>query len=173
MTAKNEKFDISDVKKIPFEKLESLINEAKNFLRKDKVWKDICKEYDQDVDIIDLIPTMFDDLDVSAKTDHGVVRLNYNLLCDGDFFKDYSYLIHEYSHFFQQCFGDKPTKSSDNGEYLKNPYEQEGFQNQVEYISDHFGDNEAEEYVEKLLDHHDVDDKKEKEKLEDVLMEKI
>ena len=170
---KKEKISLEKMKKLPYKALNRMINKAKEFLKKDKTMQDIFKEYGSDVDIIDYIPTYFDDLDVSAKTDHGIVILNYKLLCDGDFFKDYSYLIHEYTHWAQQCLGEKPTKSSDNGSYLHNPYEQEGFQNQVEYISNHFGKDEAEKYVEHLLNYHDVDKKKEKDKLEAIFLEKV
>ncbi|MEI8274189.1 MAG: hypothetical protein WCG08_16370, partial [Paludibacter sp.] len=168
-----QKIDIKTIKQIPPQSLLRLINKAKKTIKNDKVWIELCQKYGEDPEIIDLIPTMFGDLDVSARTDHGIIILNYKLLCDGDFEKDYSYLIHEYSHFFQQCYGDKPTKGSDDGEYLKNPVEQEGFQNQVEYIANHEGEDEAEKYVENLLDHHEVNDKKDKEELADVLLEKI
>jgi ABC-type uncharacterized transport system ATPase subunit len=69
-------------------------------------------------------------------------------------------------------FNDKPTKSSDNGDYLSNKYEQEAFQDQIEYIAEHEGEDKAEQYVDDLLEYHEVDGKKEKE-LEDVLMEKV
>jgi hypothetical protein len=169
---KHEKIPLEKVKKIHPEQLLKIINKAKEYLKNNETMQNIAKEYGCDVSIIDLFPTMFGDIDVSAKTDHGVVILNYKLLCDGDFFKDYSYLIHEYTHTFQQCFGDKPTKGADEGDYLKNPYEEEGFQNQIEYIADEFGEDHAEDYVDKLLDHHDKGGK-EKEKLEEKLMAKV
>lgn len=150
-----------------------LINKAKNFLKKDKVWKELCSKYNEDVDIIDYIPTKFGNLNVSANTDHGIVTLNYKLLCDGDFYKDYSYLIHEYAHWFAQCYSTKPTKSSTKEDYLQNKHEQDAFKNQVEYIAEHFGKGEAEDYVDNLLEYHEVDDKEEKEDLEDVLLEKV
>ena len=53
---------------------------------------------------------------------------------------------------------------------MANEFEQEGFQNQTEYISDTQGDEEAEEYVEDLLDHHDIEGKKEREKRKDQLL---
>ena len=170
---KKEKLSLSEVKKIPKLKLLNMIQKAKDHLKKDDVWKRICKENKESVDIIDLIPTMFGDLDVSAKTERGVVIINYKLLCDGDFYKDYSYLIHEYTHWFQQCYGDKPTQSSNAGDYLDNPYEIEGFSNQVNYIADNFGEDEAEEYVDDLLDYHDVDSKKEKKEKKETLMSKV
>ena len=116
---------------------------------------------------------MFGNLDVSAKTEKGVIILSYKLLTDGDFFKDYSYLVHEGRHFLDQCFGEKATQSSDDGEYLHNPYEQEAFSDQIKYIDEQFGENEAEKYVDNLLEHHEVDDKKEKKELEEVLLSKV
>jgi len=162
---KDKKISIKEAKKIPVTVLMGMIRRAKNYLKKDEVWQKLCKENDVAPEIIDLIPTKFGTLDVSAKTDHGVVILSYKLLCDGDFFKDYGYLIHEYSHWFQQCFGDKPTQGSDEGDYLDNPSEQEGFANQVEYIANHEGDDKAEEYVDDLLEYHDADDKGDKKEI--------
>lgn len=163
---------IEKARKIPPKVLLKLINRAKKFLKKNQVVIDMCKEYDLDVDIIDLIPVKFGDLDVSARTDHGVITLNYKLLCDGDFFNDYHYLVHEQKHFFQQCFGDKPTQGADDGNYLDNPYEVDSFQRQVEYIDDMLGEEEAENYIEHLLDHHDVKGKEKEDKKEE-LMEKV
>ena len=73
----------------------------------------------------------------------------------------------------QQCTGTHPTQGADEGEYLDNSYEREGFQYQVEFIDDHFGKEEAEDYVENLLDHHDIKDDDKKDELKDVLMERI
>jgi hypothetical protein len=162
----SKKFTIEEVKKIPPAQLMKLINIAKEELKQNSIMQEIFEEYDEDVSIIDFIPTMFADLDVSAKTDHGIIFLNYKLLTDGDFKKDYSYLIHEYTHWAQQCLGDKPTKSSDDGEYLNNPAEQEGFQNQIEYIADEHGEKEADKYLNHLLDHHDIKSKERTEKKE-------
>lgn len=125
-------------------------------------------EYDLDVSEIDMIPTCFADLDVSARTDHGIVYLNYTLLCDGDFFKDYSYLVHEYSHVAQQTTGNKATKGADDGIYLDNPHEIEGFQNQIEWIAETFGDNDADKYVDKMLNHHEMKGKKKEEKKQEL-----
>lgn len=170
---KEEKIPLSDVKKLPFKSLMRFINKGKAFIKKDKVMIKTFKEYGVDINEIDFIPTYFKDLDVSAKTDHGIVYLNYKLLTDGDFFKDFSYLIHEYTHWLQQTTGNKPTQSSDDGSYLDNPAEQEGFQNQIDFISDHFGDEEANDYVDNLLDHHDITSKDEKDDKKEILMSKV
>jgi hypothetical protein len=175
MAAKKEKKKLSlkEVKKIPPHLLLRLINKAKSNLKNDPTMIDICKKYNQPIEIIDLIPTYFANIDTSARTNHGIVILNYKLLCDGDFHEDYGYLIHEYTHYFQQTCNEKPTKSSDDGEYLDNPYEIEGFQNQTLYIAQHQGEDKAEEYIENLLDHHDIDSNPKREKKEEQLMAKV
>lgn len=147
-----------------------MIKKMREYLKKNEVVQKMFKEYDVDIEEIDYIPMMFGNLEVSAKTDHGIIIYNYRLLTDGDFFKDFSYGVHEMTHWLQQTTGSKATRSSDDGSYLDNPYEQEGFQNQVEYISDQFGDGEAEKYVDDLLKHHEIDDKKEKEEKKEIFM---
>lgn len=168
----SDKISLSKIKKIPVKMLKRMIDKARKHIKKDKIWEELCKEYDQDIDIIDVIPIYFGDIDVSATTNHGIITLNYSLLCDGDFLKDYSYIIHEATHYLQQTCGKKATESSDNDNYLNNENEQEGFQNQVEYIAKHQGDDKAEKYVDDLLDHHDVEEK-EKPKMEKVFLDKI
>lgn len=169
---KSQKISLKEIKQLPPHALLRMINKAKKYLKKDQVWQDLCKENKVEVDIIDLIPTKFGNLDVNAKTDHGIIILNYKLLCDGNLHDDYSYLIHEYTHWFQQCLGDEPTQSADDGDYLSNKFEQEGFSNQVEYIANHEGKEEAEEYVDNLLDYHEVTDDK-KDELQAVFLEKV
>ena len=127
-------------------------------------------EYDVDIEEIDLIPMRFGTIDVSAKTDHGIIIFNYKLLCDGFFLKDYSYGVHECLHYLQQTTGDKPTQSADDGEYLDNPFEEEAFTKQVAYIANQFGKNDAEDYVDDLLDHHEIDNEKEFKEKKEVLM---
>ena len=149
-----------------------MLKKMREFLKTDEVTQKMFKEYGIDIGEIDLIPMMFGNIDVSAKTDHGIIIFNYRLLTDGDFFKDFSYGVHEITHWLQQTAGDKPTQSADDGDYLQNKYEQEGFKNQVEYISNQFGKDEAENYVDDLLEHHDKDGK-EGHTLKDILMEKV
>jgi len=176
MVANNKdkkKISLKEVKKIPSYLLLRLINKAKSNLKNDPTMIAACKKYNQSIDIIDLIPTYFGNIDTSARTNHGVVILNYKLLCDGDFHKDYGYLIHEYTHYLQQTCNKRPTKSSDDGEYLDNPYEIEGFQNQTLYIAEHQGEDKAEEYVEDLLDHHDINSNPKRVHKEEELLAKI
>jgi hypothetical protein len=169
---KDTKMSMSQAKKLPYATLNRMIKKMRKFLKEDDTVKKMFKDYDVDIEEIDFIPIRFGNLDVSAKTDHGVIILNYKLLTDGDFFKDFSYGVHEITHWLQQTTGTKPTQSSDEGSYLDNPYEEEGFQNQVSYISDNFGEDEAEKYVDELLEYHEFEGKKEKDKKE-VLMSKV
>jgi len=170
---KEEKIPLSQVKKLPYKSLNRMIKKMREYLKQNEVVRKMFKDYDVDISEIDFIPMMFGNLDVSAKTDHGVIIFNYRLLCDGDFFKDFSYGVHEMTHWLQQTTGTKATRSSDDGSYLDNPYEQEGFQNQVEYIADQFGEDEAEQYVDDLLEHHEVEDKKEVKDKKETLMAKV
>jgi hypothetical protein len=172
-TSKNEKLPLSAVKKLPYKSLNRMIQKMREYLKNNDIVKKMFKEYDVDIAEIDFIPMMFGDLEVSATTNHGVIIYNYKLLMDGDFFKDFSYGTHEINHYLQQTTGKKATKSSDDGDYLHNEFEQEAFSNQVGYIDDQFGKEEDKKYVDELLEHHEVDNKKEKDELESILLEKI
>lgn len=152
----------------PSELLE-LLDSVKAKIKKSDVIIDMCKEYDVDVDYIDLIPMYFDDFDVSGRTNHGIIYFNYKLLERTEDLPMYA--VHEIKHNFQQCFSDGPTKGANDGEYLDNKFEQEGFQAQTEYISDTKGDEAAEKYIDKVLDHHDIDKKKERDKRKKQLLQ--
>jgi hypothetical protein len=168
-----KKIPIEKVKKMSPKTLLKLINRMKAYLKKHPIVIDMFKEYDVPIEELDLIPMKFGELDVSARTDHGIITFSYKLLCDGNFFKDYMYAVHEITHYLQQTTGDKPTQGAEDGDYLENPFEQEGFQRQIEYVDDMFGENEADNYVEHLLDHHDVKDSDDREDKKDTLMELV
>lgn len=153
------KVSIEQIKQIPHSKLLKAIDRAKKRIKENKVVQDMFKEFEVDLDELDDVPIAFADLEVSARTEHGIIYLNYNLLADGDFDKDDHYLVHELTHYLQQTTGSKPTKGSTDDDYLDNKFEQEGFQNQTEYLSDTRGDEVAEAYTDKVLDHHEVPEK--------------
>jgi hypothetical protein len=98
--------------------------------------------------------------------------LNWRLLCEEDFTRLCSYILHESTHWIQQCFSDHATQSADDGDYLHNPYEVGAFQNQIEYISENEGEKEADDYVDNLLEHHEKDGS-EADELKAVLLEKV
>lgn len=163
---------IEQVRKMSPKVLLSIIEKAKKYLKTNEIFKKMCKDFDVDINVIDIIPMKFGDIDVSARTANGIITFNYKLLCDGDFIKDYQYACHECAHYFQQCYGDKPTQGADDGNYLDNDAEQEGFQYQLEYIENQNGSQEAEKYVDHLLKHHEINDPEEKKEKKKILLEK-
>jgi len=147
-----------------------IIQRMKNQLKNHHVVKRMFQEWDADIELLDLMPMAFADLEVSARTDHGIIYFNSNLLKDG-FDNDDHYMVHELTHGLQQCFGDHPTTGgSDGDDYVSNKYEVEGFQNQTEYLSDEYNDTTAERYVERVLDHHKLHGTKRKHR-KDVLLQ--
>jgi hypothetical protein len=148
-----------------------LIQSAKNQLKKDRTFRETCKEYQVSPEIIDLIPVRFGELDVSAKTEKGIVTLNKKLL-DGKLSNILQYLLHEATHFLQQSF-EGPTQGASDGEYLENPVELEAFQNQISFLDDHHGPEKAVKYVDHLLDHHEIDNPDERAEKKQELLEKI
>lgn len=167
-----KKYTIEEIKKISPKVLLKIIQKAKNAIKKNKIFKDMCKECNVNPEIIDIIPMKFGDIKVSANTSHGIITLNYKLLCDGDFLKDHMYIIHECKHYLDQCYGDGPTVGANDGDYLHNEDEQSAFQKQIEYIDDQFGEDKAEEYTDHLLDYHEKDGK-ERKNLKEKLMKEI
>jgi hypothetical protein len=146
------------------------INNLKDKIRDHKVINKLLDEWGIDKSVIDLIPIAFKDLEVSGRTDHGIIYLNYDVLDKDEDIDNDHYLVHEITHYFQQCYGDKPTKPAEKGKYLDDENEQESFQNQTEYIADEYGEDEARKYVEKVLDTHNIDDEKEREEKTDLLL---
>lgn len=166
------KLSIEEAKNIKPADLLKIIDKAKKYLKKNDTFKEMCKEFDLPVDIIDVIPVKFGDLDVSARTAKGIITLNYKLLTTGNFEDNYHYLLHESQHILDQCFGDTSTKGANEGDYLKNPDEQSAFKKQIKFIDEEHGEEEAENYVEHLLDHHDKDGK-DRNNLKETLMEEV
>lgn len=159
---------MSNLTKLQHKHLLPLINKAKDYIKSTETMKSLFDDNKLDVDYIDFIPVRFDDIDTSAKTEGGIIFLSYKLLEDKDFYKDYSYLAHEITHFIQQCFSSKATESGDE-HYLDNEYEIEGFQKQVEYLEEEFGKEEAEKYTDGLLEYHDYKENKREKKKKELL----
>lgn len=159
-------------KGLPHKELEPKLKKIKNKVFKHKVVQDMIKKYDIDKAELDLVPICFAKLPVSARTDHGVIYINVDLADDGKISDDDHYIAHELTHFCQQTTGNKPTPGSTSDNYLDNPVEQEGFRNQTKYIADTKGEEEAEDYIEQVLDHHehDVADAKKREDRRDKLL---
>lgn len=164
---------IEQIKEIPHKDLLKVIDKVRARIKKHPIVEKMFKDYGVDIDELDLVPMCFSDLEVSARTDHAIIYFNYKLLADNDFEMDDHYMIHELVHYLQQTTGDRPTKGADDGVYLDNEYEVEGFQNQTEYLAETRSKDEAESYVNQVLDHHDVNNKKEREKRKRELMKLV
>jgi hypothetical protein len=156
--------------KLTHKELLNYINDLKNKIKDHEVMENLLDEWGVDKNVIDLIPIAFKDLEVSGRTDHGIIYLNYDVLDRDEDIDNDHYLVHEITHYFQQCYGDKAVKPAEKGKYLDDENEQESFQNQTEYIADEYGEDEARKYVEKVLDTHNIDDQKERSEKTDLLL---
>ncbi len=144
-----------------------LIEKYKEEIVESDTWKTVCKNHKVEPEVIFTIPTCFTKLDVSARTENGIVYLNFRLLKTPKDIKHY--MNHEYTHHLQQCFGDGPTEGSNDANYLDNPAEQESFKNQTAYIEETEGDREAEQYINKVLDHHNISPEEKPERKKELL----
>lgn len=141
------------------EKLKADLKNEEEYLEK-------CKEYGKDTNFVDSVNITFEPLDVSAKTTNGHIQLNEKLL-DAPWKDKMRYAIHELTHCFQQEAGlvDGKTKKRD---YLDDPNEQEAFEAQISYMKEHESEREVQEYIENLLDHHNIKGKEREEKKEEL-----
>lgn len=139
------------------EEINKILSEDKEFLKKEPVVLKVLNEYGFDTDIIDGIPMMFsDDLDVSAKTINSNIELNVSLLDEPTVIRR-RYEVHELVHALQHMRNEgKRRNNADEQEYLKDENEIEAFQRQVEFDSKYRGEDAAEEYVDDLVEYHEV-----------------
>lgn len=139
---------------------ESLIN--------DQIAKIICDDMGFDYKFLMGVPIRFEKIDVSAKTVNSNISLNPKLM-NKSFGIVMRYVIHELVHCFQHVKDYKKKKnndSKDNEDYLDDKDEIEAFQWQIKYDEESRGEEQVGEYVDDLLEYHDVpkterDDKKE------------
>lgn len=145
-----------------------LVAKIKKELKNDNIAKEICKEYSFDIDIIDGISVeIVDDLDVSAKTVDSAIHLNSSLV-DEDFNIIMRYAIHELVHALQhmKLVGLEALECEN---YLDRYDEVEAFQYQIKYDSKTRGLEEAEDYVDDLIEYHEVPDHKKEEKKDELM----
>lgn len=144
---------------------ESLVN--------DQIAKIICEDMGFEHKILTGIPIRFEDLDVSAKTVNSNISLNPKLM-NKSFDIVMRYVIHELVHCFQHVKNfnkKKDNNSKDDEDYLDDKNEIEAFQWQIKYDEESRGEDEAEEYVDELLEYHDVP-KKERDDKKELFLEK-
>lgn len=161
--------EVFAAKKKKLESRTKLVAKLKQFLKADETFQDLCKEYDQEIDILDGIPVVFtSDLDVTAKTINARVFLNSSLL-DEKMEIIARYLLHELTHCLQHMKkeGEKKVKKKDI--YLDRPEELEAFQYQIKFDADKRSDKKVNDYVNDLISYHKIPKEKRKEKKRDLM----
>jgi len=149
---------------------EKLIKEMRETVKNDPKIIEKFKEYGVSIKNIDDIHIEFCDLDVSAKTKNRKIYINKQMLKNPD--KDPThYLVHELIHYLQQKTGKNLNTAHTNDEYLNRPTEEEAFEAQVDFKKREEGRENATDYVEQLLDYHDIDGKDRLEKEKELLDE--
>lgn len=116
--------------------------------------------------MLDDVPVEFADIDVSAKTKDEKIYINKKLVERGQ--DPTHYLVHELVHFLQQ-HTDNSDPNKKNKEYLDRETEMEAFQSQVDYKKREESPAKAEDYVDGLLDYHNIDGKERKDKKEELM----
>lgn len=149
------------------ESKDDVIKRMKKSIKEDPSVIKKFKEYDVSLDEIDDMHVEFCELEVSAKTKDCKVYLNQKMLDPDSDVKDPTmYLAHEILHVLQQMTGNTDGHSEVD-DYLNKTTEQEAFQVQYKYISKADGKDDANDYIDSLLDHHNKDgDERERLKVE-------
>ncbi|MAG24544.1 hypothetical protein CMI47_03095 [Candidatus Pacearchaeota archaeon] len=147
------------------------LSKIRTSLMNDSVAKEICEENNMGVWFLASVPISFEDLDVTAKTVNGNITLNPKLM-KKSFKIIMRYVIHELVHAIQHV-KDYGTKQDDKRkDYLNREDEIEAFQYQVKFDEQTRGEDKAEEYVDGLLDFHDIPSDQKRDKKEEI-MEKV
>lgn len=146
------------------------VKELKELVKKDEVFIDKCKEYDTDPSFVDSVKVSFSPtLDVSAKTINGEIFLNDKLFHD-DMSVQARYILHELTHCLQQD-NNMVSGKTDKEDYLDDENEQEAFGAQIAYMCEHEDAEEIQNYIENLLDHHNIKGKERREKAKKIIEE--
>ena len=140
-----------------------IISKIRNQLKQEGVVSEICTEHGFDTSIIDGIVIMFDPtLDVSAKTINSKISLNEKLKaddCDGEPWSILMrYAIHELTHALQHMAREGEADADDGKDYLDRDDEMEAFQNQIQFDLKERGPDAVIDYIDDLLEYHEVDD---------------
>lgn len=145
------------------------LSKVRTALMGDDIAKEICKDLDIGHWHLSSVPISFEEIDVTAKTVDGKIILNTSLI-GKPFPILMRYVIHEVVHAIQHIHEHGIKQADDEGAYLDREDEVEAFQYQVKFDKENRGESEAEGYVDRLLEYHDVPSKDKGEK-KDELME--
>lgn len=156
-------------KKLDLEGELETLKKVRQELKKDPTARKIFKDFKKDIDFLDGIPIdLSDEIDVSAKTINSRIILNKKLLNE-PFEILMRYAVHELVHALQHIHSEELKDQYDNYEYLDRPDELEAFQYQIEYDKNNRGEDEVVEYVEELLEYHDIPEHEFEEKKTELL----
>ena len=145
------------------------IEKIKKFIYKDSFFEDLFADYNKDIGLVEEIPIDFvSDLDVSAQTVNGSIKLNQKLMSK-PFSLIMRYVVHEMVHVFQHMDGLKDDGKKKN--YLDNKDEVEAFQKQIEFDANNNGNSKAISYTKKLIKFHKYPKAKRDKKLEELTKE--
>lgn len=148
-----------------------LLSKIRKLLKEDDICLQICSEFGHEIDILDGIPIQFDpDIDVSAKTINAKIYLSENLLSES-FKVIMRYVVHELVHAFQHMNKKDKEDKHEKKDYLDRPDEVEAFQAQIKYDAKNRGKDAAEDYVDELIEYHEIPNTKKEEKKEELLKE--
>lgn len=148
-----------------------LVADLKQDLKENPIVIEICHENGFDVDILDGIPISFGEAETTAETVDGKIVLNKKILHD-DLTLIKRYIVHELVHVFQHMEREGMPDPYKQYQYLERPDEQEAFQAQVAFEAEENGKDSADNYVDDLLEYHEIEEPK-KVQLKEKLKEKI
>jgi len=149
-----------------------ILSEIRTSLINDEIAKEICKEKGFGTWFLASVPISFEELDVAAKTSDGSIILSRKLLNKPPVIR-MRYVIHELVHAMQHTKDYGKNKDDKAQDYLDRPDEIEAFQAQNKYDAEERGEAKVEEYVESLLDHHEIPAADKDEKRNELLKEVI
>lgn len=148
--------------------IRNLIDYMKERVIKDPSVQDRFKEYRVPLDRIKEVEVEFADLDVSAKTKNKKIYINKKFITGANPQDPTSYLAHEIVHYLQQLTGDTEGHYEAR-DYLDKTTEVDAFETQVDFKARNEGEEEAEEYVDHLLDYHGYKGKRREDKKEELM----
>jgi len=143
----------------------SALSKIRIALLNDKIAKKICKEKGMKESFLAGVNISFGKIKQSAKTVDSNIILNKNLL-EKPFDIMMRYVIHELTHSIQHIQNfEKRKEKKKKEDYLDKDTEIEAFKYQIEFDEENRGREKVDEYVEDLLDYHEItgkdrDDKK-------------
>jgi hypothetical protein len=143
-----------------------------DFLKGSQAVRGMFSHYRVPLERIHDVDIRFTELPVSAKTKDEIIYINNKFLEDSDFSEEMHYIVHEMCHWLQQRCDDPYDRFPKEGtDYLDMPSEWEAFMYQAHFMREFYGDGRAEEYVDDLLDFHEIEGEERKKKREALLLD--